>query len=176
MEVSTQLRPTTSAIAMRFGLLTGVVSIIYWFLLMVTGQMGNSALGFLALAILVGGIVLAQRAFRTSNGGFMSYGEGLGIGMLVSLISGLLSTIFSYVYREFVDPSITQQVADQARAKLEEGGNLSEEQIDQAVAMSQKFSSGPMSLVVGIVGSLIVGLLLSLIISAIMKRTRPEFE
>lgn len=176
METNTQLRLSTSAVAVRYGLLTGIVSIIYTFLILATGQVGNSALGFLGLLILIGGIVLAQRTFRAANGGFMSYSEGLGIGMLVSLVSGLLSSVFSYAYREFIDPSVTQQIVDQTRAKLEQGGNMSDEQIDQAIAMSQKFSTGPISLVTGVIASLIGGLILSLIISAIMKRTQPEFE
>jgi hypothetical protein len=176
MEVTTQPRPSTTTVAIRYGLLTGIVSIIYTFLIMVSGQITNTALSSLGILILIGGIVLAQRAYRASNAGFMSYGEGMGIGMLLSLVSGILSAVFGYIYREYIDPTITQQITDQTRAKLEAAGNMSDEQIDGAIAMSQKFSNGPISLVIGIVGALVLGLILSLIISAILKRTRPEFE
>lgn len=176
METNTQLRLSTSTVAVRYGLLTGIVSIIYSFTLIATGLITNSALGLLAFAIFVGGIILAQRTFRASNGGFMSYSEGLGIGVLVSLISGVLSTAFNYIYREFIDPGSVQRITDLMRAKLEEPGTLSDEQIDQTIALSQKLQTGPIGIVSGIVGAVVIGLILSLIISAIMKRTQPEFE
>jgi hypothetical protein len=76
----------------------------------------------------------------------------------------------------FIDPSAAQRAIDQARAKLEEAGTMSDAQIDQAIQMSQRFSSGPMGVVFGIIMSVIVGFLLSLIIAAITKHNRPEFE
>ncbi len=133
-------------------------------------------LSLLSLVILVIGIFLAHKNYKESNGGFMSYGQGLGIGTIVSILAGLLGGIFRYVYMEFIDPAAAQRVLDQARAKLEEAGNMSDAQIDQAVQMSQRFSSGPMGLVFAIVGSAIMGFLITLVIAAITKRNRPEFE
>ncbi len=104
----------------------------------------------------------------------MSYGQGLGVGTIVSILAGLLGGIFRYVYMEFIDPAAAQRVLDQARAKLEEAGNMSDAQIDQAVQMSQRFSSGPMGLVFAIVGSAIMGFLITLVIAAITKRNRPD--
>jgi hypothetical protein len=167
---------STTSVAVRYGLLTGVVSVIYAFILLAANLEQNTALSLLSLIILIGGIFLAHKNYKDNNGGFMSYGQGLGIGTLVSLIAGLLGSIFRYVYMSFIDPSAAQRAIDQARAKLEEAGTMSDAQIDQAVQMSQRFSSGPMGVVIGIIMSAIVGFLLSLIIAAITKHNRPEFE
>ena len=105
----------------------------------------------------------------------MSYGEGVGIGAMLSLISGLLSSTFNFVYR-IIDPSVAQQAMEQARAKMEAAGTMSDAQIDQAIAMSQKFSSGPIGFIIGIVASVLIGTILSLIISAFLKHAKPEFE
>lgn len=175
METTTQNQPTVATTALRYGLLTGLVSILFSFLLIVTNQLGNSMLGLVALLIAIGGIVLAQRDFRTRNGGFMSYGEGVGIGALLSLVSGVLSSAFSFVYR-LIDPSVAEQAIEQVRAKMEAAGTMSDEQIDQAIAMSQKFSSGPIGLLIGIIWAVVVGTILSLIISAILKNAKPEFD
>ncbi|QIL75515.1 DUF4199 domain-containing protein [Hymenobacter sp. HDW8] len=167
---------STTSVGLRYGLLTGIVSIIYSFILLATSLEQNTALGLLSLLILAGGIYLAHKFYKENNGGFMSYGQGLGIGTLISLIAGLLGGIFRYVYTEFIDPSVTQRVMDQTRAKMEEAGNMSDAQIDQAIQMSQRFSSGPVGIVIAVLGSALIGFLISLIIAAITKHNRPEFE
>ncbi|WP_303312760.1 DUF4199 domain-containing protein [Hymenobacter sp. BT730] len=167
---------TPSSVGIRYGVLTGLVSIIYSFILLATQQEGNTTLSLLAFLIWIGGIWMAHKYFKAHNEGFMSYGQGITIGVLLSLVSGILGATFRYIYMEFIDPAAMQRGMEMARTKLEEKGNLSDEQIDQAVAMSQKFSAGPVGLVIAIVSAVVIGLILSLIISAITKNTRPEFE
>ncbi|GAA3933556.1 DUF4199 domain-containing protein [Hymenobacter algoricola] len=172
---NTSTAVTTTAVGIRYGLLVGLASVIFTFILFATGQEGNVPLSLLGMVIWIVGVVLAHKFFKANNGGFMSYSQGLGIGTLLSAVSGVLGAIFRYVYMEFIDPSATQRGMDLARAKLETQG-MDDAQIDQAVAMSQKFSSGPIGLVIAIISSIVLGFILSLIISAITKRNRPEFE
>jgi uncharacterized membrane protein YedE/YeeE len=167
---------STTSVGLRYGLLTGIVSVIYAFILLAANLEQNTALSLLSLVILVAGIFLAHKHYKENNNGFMSYGQGLGIGTLISLISGLLGGIFRYVYMEFIDPSAAQRGMDQARVKLEEAGNMSDAQIDQAIQMSQRFASGPLGIVIAVLGSALIGFLISLSIAAITKHNRPEFE
>ncbi|GAA4011574.1 hypothetical protein GCM10022408_25090 [Hymenobacter fastidiosus] len=166
---------TPVSVSVRYGVLTGLASVIFSFILLATGQESNVPLSLLGFIIWIGGVVLAHNFFKANNGGFMSYGQGLGIGTLISLISGTMGAIFRYAYLELIDPSAAQRGMDAARAKLEEQG-MDDAQVDQAVAMSQKFSTGPLGVVIAIVSAVIIGFLLSLIIAAITKRNRPEFE
>lgn len=167
---------TPASVGIRYGVLTGLVSVIYSFILLAARQEGNTPLGLLAFVIWIGGIWMAHKYYKANNEGFMSYGQGLTIGVILSLVSGVMGAIFRYIYMEFIDPAAMQRGMELARTKLEEKGGLSDEQIDQAIAMSQKFSSGPVGLVIAIVSAVVIGLILSLIISAITKNTRPEFE
>ncbi|WP_133272078.1 DUF4199 domain-containing protein [Hymenobacter radiodurans] len=167
---------STTSVGLRYGLLTGIVSIIYSFILLAANLQQNSALALLSFVILIVGIILAHKTYKESNNGFMSYGQGLGIGALVGLVTGLLGGVFNYIYTTFIDPSAAQRAMEQARAKLEESGSMSDAQIDQTVQMSQRFSSGPVGIVVALISFAIAGFLLSLIIAAITKHNRPEFE
>jgi hypothetical protein len=166
---------TSTSVGLRYGLLVGLISIIFSFVLFVT-QADQSPVRWLGLIILIGGMVMAHNAYKQANGGFMNYAEGLGIGALMSVVSGVLSTAFSYVYMTFVDEGYMGRIMDTTRAKMEAQGNMTDDQIDQAMSMAQKFSSGGWMVLFGILGSLLFGFLIALVVSAITKNSKPEFE
>jgi len=165
-----------TAVGGRYGLLTGLVSIIISFGIYALGLEQNSAVRFLTIAVLVGGIVLAMRSFKEQHGGFMSYGQGLSTGMVVSGVVGVLSGAFAYVYTAVVDPGVITRMMDKARADMEAKGTMSDAQIDQALAWSAKFTTGPFMLIFSVLFTLFLGLLISLIAAAFVKNPKPEFE
>ena len=175
MEPTTPTPVTTTSVALRYGLLTGLVGIIFSFFLFIA-QADQSPVRWLGLVITVGGIVLAHKQFKQGNGGFMEYSEGLGIGTLLGLVAGTLNTLFNYVYLTFIDTEYMGRALDIARAKMEEKGEMTDEQIDQAMTWAAKFSGGSWMLLFGILGSLLFAFLLSLLISAITKHSKPQFE
>ena len=176
MEAQTQTSPVTpTSVGVRFGLLTGLASVILSFILFVT-ETDQTPAKWLSLLILVGAMVAAHNFYKQQNQGFMNYGEGLVIGMVMGGVSGIISTAFTYVYMTFIEPGYMNRVMDTARAEMEKNEGVSEEQIDQALGMMQKFSSGGWLVVVGIVGAVVFGLLTALAVSAFTKHVRPEFE
>jgi hypothetical protein len=166
---------TTTSVALRYGMLTGLVSILFSFGLNVMHQ-ESSPLRYVSFVILIGGLVLAMNNFKQHNRGFMSYGQGMGIGAVLSAVVGAISGIFAYVYMNFIDPDMLGRITEKMRVDMEARGGLSDEQIDQAVAMSSKFMNGPVMVGAALLGTLLIGVLLSLVISAIIKNAQPEFE
>lgn len=164
-----------ASVGMRYGLLTGLVSIIISFGLF-AARMEQSPLRFVSFLVLLGGIVLAMRYYKENNQGFMSFGEGLGIGAMLSAAVGVLSAIFSYVYLNFIDPEVLSRMMDKARTDMEARGGMSDEQIDQGMAMAGKFMNGPIMMVAVVLGSVFFGVLLALVVSAFIKHAKPEFE
>ncbi len=175
MESNTNEIVTPTSVGLRFGLLTGLASIIVSFGINAL-HLETSPARYLTTAVLVVGIMFAQRDFKQSNAGFMGYGQGLGIGTVLSVVVGLLSAAFTYIYTSFVDPEMMTRTMEKVRADMEAKGTMSDVQIDQAMAMSAKFTSGPILLAFVIVGSIVIGFLISLITSAIIKNAKPEFE
>lgn len=175
METATHETVTPASVGIRFGLLVGLVSIIVSFGINAT-HLESSPARYLTTVVLVAGIILAQRDFKQRNAGFMSYGQGINIGTILSMVVGLLSAVFTYVYANFVDPEMMTRVMEKARIDMEAKGSMSDAQINQAMAMSSKFTSGPILLVIVIVSSIFMGLIISLITSAFIKNAKPEFE
>ncbi|GAB3642217.1 DUF4199 domain-containing protein [Spirosoma arcticum] len=162
---------STARVALKWGIILGVALIIYSLILFLTDSVGNSKLGLISFALSIGGLVLAMRDYRTLNGGYMSYGEGLSVGTLTSGVSGLLSSLFSVFYTTVIDTGVMERMIDRTRDQLEESG-LSDEQIDQQITFVEMFQSPGLTFAFGVIGAVIFGLLLSLIIAAIMRRNK----
>ena len=166
-------KPSTARIALKWGLITAIVIIIYTVILYMTGLFRNPSLSWLSFCILLIGIVMATREFKALNNGFLSFGEGLGVGTLMSAVTGLIGSIFSYIYINMIDTTIMQQMSDLQREQMEAKG-MSSEQIDQAMEIAAKFTSPGLLFLFGVLGYIFFGFIFSLIVSAIMKHTKPE--
>jgi hypothetical protein len=175
----TTATPSTARIALKYGLFIGLGLIIYYLISQLAGLATSTAAGMIGTvisgAILIIGIVYAIKDFKSQNDGFMSYGQGLGLGALASAVAGLISGVFSSIYISFIDNSAIKQALDMQRQKMEEQGNLDDAQIDQAMSYAEQFSSPGMILVISMLWMLFIGFILSLIISAVMKNERNEF-
>lgn len=167
-----QQQPTTARIAVKYGLIAGIASIVFVTVMYVTGQATNTALSWLSMIIPIVVMYLAMKEFKEENGGFMSYSQGLGIGTMMSAVSGILSAFYSYIYNEFIDTSLRQQIMDKMREGFEEQG-MDDAQIDAALEMSSKFSSPGFTFIFGLLGAIIIGFVIALILSAIMKKDKP---
>lgn len=170
-----QEQVSTARVALKYGIITSVAVIVYSTILTVSGLNQNQALGALGFVILIAGIVWAMRDFREQNSGFMSYGQGLGIGSLMSAIVGLIGAMFTMFYMQFIDTTLMQQSLDKARSDMEARG-MDDAQIDQAMEISQKFMTPGMMFLIQVLTYLFIGFIISLILAAIMRKDKPVFE
>jgi hypothetical protein len=168
-------KTSTARVALKYGLLAAVVTMVYSTILNLSGLGSNKILASLSYVFMIVAIVLAMKDFREKNGGFISYGEGLGLGTLTSAVLGLLSSAFTIFYIQFIDSNMLTQSLDQMREELEAKG-MDDAQIEQALEVSQKFMSPGIMFVMVILGYLIMGFIFSLIIAAIMRKEKPVFE
>ena len=168
-------KPSVWQVGLKVGLIIALIVIIYSTILQIAGLSQNKFLGWVSFLVLIGGIVWAHKTYKESGDGFMSYGQGLGLGVVVSGVAAVLSSIFSYIYIKFIDDSMLGLIMDQARSDMEAKG-MDDDQIEQALAVTQKFMNPEMMFVMGILMFIFMGFLFSLIISAITKRNAPELQ
>lgn len=166
---------STKSVAIKYGVINGLLAIIFFLILDFAGLTDNKYLNWVGIIISAVLIFLAQKEYLREGDGYLNYGQGVGLGTLLSLVGATISSIFTFIYIKFINPAFLENLVEAQRMSMEEQG-LSDDQIEQAMSISEKFMSPPMMLVMGIIGGVIVGVIISLIISAINKKSRPEFE
>lgn len=168
-------KPSTARIALKWGIITSVVIIIYSVISYMTGLFKNTASSYLSFLFLLGGIILAVKEYKTLSNNFLSFGEGLGVGTLMSAVTGLISSLFSIVYMVMIDTTIMQQLGAMQEEQLEKRG-MTPEEIDQTMEMMSKFSSPGMLFVFAVLGYIFFGFIWSLIVAAVQKNEKPEMN
>jgi Protein of unknown function (DUF4199) len=166
---------TTTRTALKWGVIIGIINVLYSTAIMVSGQIANQTLGYVVYLIIGVGIYLALNDFKKENVGFMTFGQGLGLGTMMSAIVGLISSFYSFAYMKFIDSSIPDQILKNAEREMEKKG-LPDDQIEQAMQYSKMFMSPGVMFIAGLFFTVILGFVFSLIIAAIMKKDKPVFE
>ena len=169
---------TATAVGIRYGLITGLIWLIVDFLFRTTGLSFKYAVSIAAsLLVYITGIVMAHRYFKQQNGGFMKYSQGIMIVFFLSLVSGLMSGLFNYVYVNFIDADYAARMRDDFETWMSSFSGIQEEQIEKGLAdMSDEKVKSPMQIGKVMMGSAIGGVFAGLIVSAFTKKSRPEFE
>jgi hypothetical protein len=179
METTLTPAPSTARLAVKWGLIATLGLIIYSLIIQLTGLIGNSTVNNLSLpiqiAILCGCMSPGMMEYKKAHSGFMSYGQGLGLGTMLSAVAGLLSSAFGAAYIAFVDNSSLRIIREKAAEQWEAQG-LSDAQIEQASAMMDKFMSPGVLFITATLSLIFFGFIASLILAAIQRKNKPAFE
>ena len=166
---------TVKQVSIKWGLISGIVSIAFFMIINYADLVGNSSVSWLGMIPFIIILFLAHGEFKKEGDGFMTYGQGLGIGAFVAGVGAVLSGAFTYVYTKFIVPDYNEQLMDKMVEMWEEQG-LTDDQIDAAMGMMSKFQNPELAFVLGILGAIFFGFIISLIIAAITKKTNPDLS
>lgn len=162
---------SSKTIILNNGLYLGIIGVIVGLGLWSTGkyfelQWVNNLVGFLTTILF---IVLGIRTFKKNNSGYLTWGEGVKIGMGIVMISAIITLIYTLVLTKIIDPSI-QEKGMQIQEQTWSDQGLTLEEIKSAKEITKKFQ-GPFTIsgVILIVAAFF-GFVISAIISAIMKK------
>ncbi len=170
-------KASVKKVALSYGLYLGLASIA---LSVITYVMGvhlerpwwASVLGILIMILFV---VYGIKAFKKDNGGFLSLGEAIKVGLAISLIAGILGVVYNYIFMNFIEPDTINQMLEMTREQmLEQNPDMPEEQMEMAMGITEKMMSPVIMAAMGIIFSLFLGFIISLITGAVIKQKRPE--
>jgi hypothetical protein len=171
MESNEVAKPSVMSVGLKFGLILGLVSVTIGLVQLVIGYnpMENSWVqNVINVVITVVAIVFAHKSFKDNGDGYMSYGQGLGIGMITVVVSLVIGGIYTYVYLNFLNPDALTAIWEKAEADMEAQGQ-SEEAIKMGLGIAKRFFW-----VFFIVGGLFWGCVLGLIVSIFTQKKAPE--
>ncbi|HBY68418.1 MAG TPA: DUF4199 domain-containing protein, partial [Flavobacteriaceae bacterium] len=132
------------------------------------------ALNFVFMTIC---IIYGLKAFKSGSGGFMTLGDAIKTGLLISLVAGIIGSIFTYLFITVIEPEFIPQMLDITREKMvEQNPNMTEEQMEMAMGMTEKFMSPWIMFAMGLIASLFFGFIISLIAGLVMKQNPPTHE
>lgn len=102
----------------------------------------------------------------------MSYGQGVGAGAVISLMSSAMSAVYTYIHLKFINTSFVDYQMEIVRQNWVEAG-MSDAAMEQAESMTRMMMGPGMSAVMALIAGFIFGLIISLIVSAFVKRAAP---
>lgn len=150
------------------GAILGGILVVYSIILQFTGLWETQALGYLSYAILIGGLILFIHLHGKSRNNQVTFGNLFSYGFKATAIVILLMLVFVIVFN-LAFPEFKEKIMETTRQKMEEDGKTTEDQIETAVNMIEKYYL--LFAVIGtVIGMAILGAIGSLIGAAITKK------
>lgn len=162
---------TPVKMALKWGAITGAAMILLSLLSYYGGMMENTLMQWVSYMLLALGIFMGIRNHRDKElGGYMSYGRGVGTGVLIALFAGILLSVFTLLFYGVIDPSAMDELK-----RIQEEGMYERGMSDEEIEMGLKFVTPGMMALFALPAITFFGLIISLILSAILKRNKPLF-
>ncbi len=163
---------TPGKFALNYGLILGLVMIAIAVVMYVTGMALELKQWpqYLYYIIFPVTVIYAISQYKKSNGNLLRLGEAIKIGVLIGVISGLVYAVYGLIFNYIIDPEFMDLMMEATRDKMLENPNMTEEIVDQSMAMMEKFMSPLLGTAMWIAMSAFFGLIYSLIGGLVMKK------
>lgn len=159
---------------LRYGGYSAAASVLISLVFYLTGinmfSLSGMVIGFtVTIGVSFAIAALAMRYQRDRlDGGVISYGRALAIGMLVLLIGSFASGLWNYVLVNLIDPGYINSLKDQFVHTW--GDTIPADKMDKALANFDQATDFMQSMKRAVINGAIFSLIISLITAAFMKR------
>ena len=164
-------KPTTGKFALNYGLILGLVMITISVITYVTGLALEGAqwpniIYYITFPII---IIYGISQYKKANANLLSLGDAIKVGLVIAIISALVFVVYGLIFNYVIDPEFTQQALEVAKEKMLENPNMTDEQVEQSIAMIEKFNNPIFGFSFWVAMSAFFGLIYSLIGGLIMR-------
>jgi hypothetical protein len=151
------------------GIILGLIGIVWTLLLYFLDMTLNRMMGLAGLVIQIVVLYYLIRSYRDNFlGGYITYGQSVGAGVVMFLYYSIIAAIFTYILYKFIDPGlIDKQLAMVEETMVKRGAPQAA--IDAGMAFQKKIMVPEITAPLSIFGSMIGGTIMSLI-AAIFTR------
>ena len=154
------------------GIYLGFALIIFTLLTFVLDVDMESPIKYVSYGIMGLGIYLSIIAFRDKHlDGTITYGKAFSAGFYTGLIASIIGSIFTVIYVQYIDTELIANILILAEeGMLESNPDMTNEQIDQALSITEMITSPIMMGVMGFILNVLLSAALSLFIAIFAKR------
>lgn len=164
---------SSTKVAFKWSIICVIVAIVITYTFQFLNIDQNSGIKYVGILPFIAFLLLAQKEFKDQLGGYLTFGQGFGAGFKFSIFTGLIMSVFIYVYLAILSPQVLDQALAAQQDQMTKKG-MTSEQIDQAMNIAKHW--GPLFGAVGtIIFDAIIGAIVALIGAAIFKNEPPMF-
>ena len=164
--------------SMNYGGVLGLLLILIALILWVLGfdEQQSVIPSTLNNLVIIGFLFYAIIQYRDSfNNGFISYSESLKLGTSVAFFSSIIMAFYTFLYITYLNPEMVANIINiTEQAMLETNPEISDEELDLALSITNKFMQPHWMMIMGVLGGTFMGFLFSLIISIFVKKENPN--
>jgi hypothetical protein len=152
------------------GLIIGLVGIVYTLVMWFLDLTLNQVQGYVYFVILIFLLYYFIKAYRDNYlGGYITYGQAVGAGVIICLFSSIIGAIFTYILYTVIDPELYAKQMVITEEMLAKRG-MPQEAMDAAINMSKKMQKPIITAVSSIIGGVVFGTIISLIVAIFVKK------
>ncbi len=162
-----QNQPKIGKFSLNYGLILGAISVVFGLMLYsmdahANQDTSNTVISIvLAVAVTMWGIF----NFRKANGGLLSLGQAIKLGIGIALISGIIYILYMIFLSSVLDTEFITKIAENTKAAAQEAGVMTAAQIEQQYqgTIDYFWISYPFILIFNVIMGLVIGLIGGLI-------------
>jgi hypothetical protein len=119
---------------------------------------------------MIGILYYALSDFKTKfNSGYLSYGTGVKLSVLTGVWAGIVSSLYTYIFFQYIAPEVTEELLVKAAQDMADQG-MGDAEIEQALEISQVFMTPATFAFMNLFAVPLMTLIIGLILSAILKK------
>ena len=128
-----------------------------------------SWVNYINYAIMIGGLVYSCILFANENDNKVSFGNIFAHGFKTTSVVIVITVIYTFLSLKLLFPDMQDKILEISRKKMAENPQMTDEMIDQAIAMTKKFFL-PFAIGGAIIGTGFIGAISSLIGAGVAKK------
>ena len=152
------------------GLILALIGIVYTMIMYFLDLTFNKVQGWLFMIVQIVILFFLLKSYRDNyRNGMITYGQGLGAGMIIFLYYAIITAIFMYLLYAVIDTNLM----DKQLAITEEGllkREVPQEAIDMSMNIQKKIMIPAVIAPLSIIGNMFYGLIMSLIVAAFVRK------
>ncbi len=155
------------------GLILGFIAVVYTLIIYAIDFMFNPYQGYVFYIVQAVVLFIFIKSYRENyRNGFITYGQAFASGVVISLFTAIIYSIFIYILYSFIDTDlVNKQLAFMEETLIRAG--ISQTIIDSGLNMQKKFLQPAIYAPTRLLSSLLTGIIISLFVAFFIKKDNP---